>query len=188
MSLGHQTLRYTKEDSYAVLLSLLLKTHPIVIVKKQRTHTPALSRFCSGRQKSRGVCVLKARVCFYTSEQQGWEGLLPPALPTASSSMLPAAEGAFVSDFLVSGSGKGSWWEQKRLSQDGERMWMCSCGWGWKGWRLRAHSAWWRNRNPYLAPGLFNIHNKILNAKGLFMGLLWVNSLGISVSLLILIF
>lgn len=102
--------------------------------------------------------------------------------------MLPAAEGAFVSDFLVSGSGKGSWWEQKRLTHDGERierMEMCSCGLGRKRWRLRGCSpwafTWWRNRNPYTALGLFNIPNKILTAKGLCMGQLWVNSLGISV-------
>lgn len=126
---------------------------------------------------------------------QGSEGLLPSALPTAFSSMLPAAEGAFVSDFLVCGSGKGSWWEQKRLTCDAERMermWTCSCGLGIKSWRLRVHSAWaftwWRNRNPYPAPGLFNIPNKILTAKGLCMGQLWVNSLGISVFLLILTF
>lgn len=44
------------------------------------------------------------------------------------------------------------------------------------------------NRNPYPAPGLFNIPNKILTIMGLCMGQFWVNSLGISVSLLILIF
>lgn len=195
MSLGHQTLRYTKEDSYAVLLSLLLKTHPIVIVKKTVNPHPCSEQvlLCEA-EKSGCLCAKSKGLLLHlwaAVTPWGSEGLLPSALPTAlpsTASMLPGAEGAFVSDFLVSGSGKGSWWEQKRLTSDRERMermWTCSCGLGRKGWRLRAHSAWaftwWRN--PYSAPGLFNIPNKILTAKGLCMVQLWVNSLGISVSL-----
>lgn len=191
MSLGHQTLRYTKEDSYAVLLSLLLKTHPIVVVKKKPVNPHPCSEQVLLREaeKSGCLCAKSKGLLLHlwaAVTPQGSEGLLPSALPTAFSSMPPAAEGAFVSDFLVSGSGKGRW-EQKMLTRDGERterMWTCSCGLGRKGWRLRAHSAWWRNRNPYPAPGLFNIPNKILTAKGVCMGQLLVNSLGIPVSLL----
>lgn len=86
--------------------------NPIVIVLKKKTTNPqpALSSFCAVTQKS--LCAKSKSL------------LLHPHATSlhVAASMLRAGEGAFVSDFLVPRSWKGSWPKQKTLTQKGERV------------------------------------------------------------------
>lgn len=103
-----------KSPMYYYYHIIILKT--LLLLKKKKKKTPtnqptalALSSFCAVGQK--GLCAKSKTL------------LLHPRAASfhIAASMLHAGEGAFVSDFLVPHSWKGSWSKQK-----GTRV--CSCG------------------------------------------------------------
>lgn len=183
-----------------------------MLKKKQRTHTHALSRFCSVTQKSRGVGVLKAKVCFSTAEQQwptrGSEGaaaLTPVPRPSASwpQCYLQVKELLYpISLFLVyekeAEENRRCW---PMMESGRERMRACSCGSedhkrvGKKGMEtqgslnLRVHTSMdGETEILSLLLGFLTFLIKYSLLRVFIWDNSWANSLGISVSLLILTF
>lgn len=65
MSLGHQTLRYTKEDSYALLLSLLIEKKTLLLLKKPTTPHPCSKQILlRGAEKSGCSCAKSKEFAF----------------------------------------------------------------------------------------------------------------------------